>query len=103
MLEAVSVPERARRVLELLKKEMELVKIQADIREQARGAGLVSLFFEAVLVCRNCNRFDYGSMPLACTSRYTVKFSLCLPCFQPISLTGQGALVFHVCDACPPC
>ncbi|GFR50901.1 hypothetical protein Agub_g13195 [Astrephomene gubernaculifera] len=37
VLEALSVPERARMVLALLKKEVELCKLQADIREQVEG------------------------------------------------------------------
>jgi Lon-like ATP-dependent protease len=36
ILETLSVPERARLVLELLKKEVELCKLQADIRQQVR-------------------------------------------------------------------
>jgi ATP-dependent Lon protease len=37
ILETLSVPERARLVLELLKKEVELCKLQADIRQQVGG------------------------------------------------------------------
>lgn len=37
VLDQLSVPERARMVLDLLKKEVELCRLQADIREQVGG------------------------------------------------------------------